>query len=73
MKRVLLSARTNGLSNETRLHDCAAPDALTGLETIYFSSFAGAQLLNVNVTTAKGQTQAQMTRDKPVLDLAGVM
>jgi Protein of unknown function (DUF2796) len=52
---------------------CDAPESLTGLETVYFANFAGAQLLNVNVTTSKGQTQAQMTRDKPTLDLAGVM
>jgi hypothetical protein len=53
--------------------NCEAPENLTGLETVYFVNFAGAQLLNVNVTTSKGQTQAQMTRDKPTLDLAGVM
>jgi hypothetical protein len=53
--------------------DCAAPENITGLTTVYFKNFAGAQLLNVNVTTSKGQTQAQMTRDKPVLDLTGVM
>jgi hypothetical protein len=52
---------------------CAQPEMITGMETIYFQNFAGAQLLNVNVTTSKGQTQAQMTRDKPVLDLTGVM
>ncbi|HVZ03360.1 DUF2796 domain-containing protein [Hyphomicrobium sp.] len=52
---------------------CAAPESLTGLETVYFTNFAGAQLLNVNVTTSKGQTQAQMTRAKPTLDLTGVM
>jgi hypothetical protein len=53
--------------------ECAAPENVTGLETAYFTNFAGAQLLNVNVTTSKGQTQAQMTREKPVLDLTGVM
>jgi hypothetical protein len=52
---------------------CEAPESLTGLETVYFTNFAGAQLLNVNVTTSKGQTQAQMTRAKPTLDLSGVM
>lgn len=52
---------------------CEAPEMVTGLETVYFVNFAGAQLLNVNVTTSKGQTQAQMTREKPTLDLAGVM
>lgn len=52
---------------------CKAPESVTGMETAYFKNFAGAQLLNVNVTTSKGQTQAQLTRDKPTLDLAGVM
>jgi hypothetical protein len=52
---------------------CEAPEHVTGIETVYFASFAGAQLLNVNVTTSKGQTQAQMSREKPMLDLAGVM
>lgn len=52
---------------------CEAPENLTGLETVYFANFGSAQLLNVNVTTSKGQTQARMTRDKPALDLTGVM
>ncbi|MFA5955421.1 DUF2796 domain-containing protein [Hyphomicrobium sp.] len=52
---------------------CGAPDSVTGMETAYFTDFAGGQLLNVNVTTTKGQTQAQMTRAKPTLDLTGVM
>lgn len=52
---------------------CEAPEHVTGIETVYFATFAGAELLNVNVATSKGQTQAQMTREKPVLDLAGVM
>lgn len=52
---------------------CEAPNSVTGLETAYFTDFAGGQLLNVNVTTQKGQTQAQMTREKPTLDLTGVM
>lgn len=53
--------------------ECESPENVTGLETVYFKNFAGAQLLNVNVTTSKGQTQAQMTRAKPALDLTGVM
>ena len=52
---------------------CEAPENITGMKTAYFSDFAGGQLLNVNVTTSKGQTQAQMTREKPTLDLTGVM
>ncbi len=52
---------------------CEAPENVTGLETVYFTNFAGAQLLNVNITSTKGQTQAQMTREKPTVDLTGVM
>jgi len=52
---------------------CESPENVTGMETAYFTDFSGGQLLNVNVTTSKGQTQAQMTREKPTLDLAGVM
>jgi hypothetical protein len=52
---------------------CEAPESLTGLDTVYFTNFGGAQLLNVNITSSKGQTQAQMTRAKPTLDLTGVM
>lgn len=52
---------------------CAAPENVTSMETAYFTDFSGGQLLNVNVTTSKGQTQAQMSRDKPTLDLAGIM
>lgn len=52
---------------------CEAPENVTSMETAYFANFAGAQLLNVNVTTSKGQTQAQMTRVKPTIDLTGVM
>lgn len=52
---------------------CAAPEKLTGFETQYFATFAKAQALNVNVTTAKGQTQSQLTREKTTLDLGGVI
>jgi hypothetical protein len=52
---------------------CEAPESVTGMETAYFSDFTGGQLLNVNVTSPKGQTQAQMSRAKPTLDLAGLM
>ncbi len=53
--------------------ECAAPERLTGLSTTYFTTFAGAQSLSVNVATAKGQTQTELTRDKPTLDLTGMM
>jgi hypothetical protein len=52
---------------------CEAPENITGMTTSYFTDFGGGQLLNVNITTPKGQTQAQMTREKPTLDLSGLM
>lgn len=52
---------------------CAAPERLTSMETTYFSQFSGGHLLDVNVTTSKGQTQAQLTREKATLDLSGIM
>jgi ABC-type Zn2+ transport system substrate-binding protein/surface adhesin len=52
---------------------CDAPANLTALETTYFTAFAGAQALNVNVVAAKGQTQMQLTRNQTTLALAGLM
>jgi len=53
--------------------ECSAPERLTGLSTTYFTTFPGAQSLSVNVATTKGQTQTELTRDKPTLDLTGMM
>jgi len=53
--------------------DCADPAALTAITFNYFKLFAGAQALTVNVATAKGQSKYEVSRDKPTLDLAGVM
>jgi len=53
--------------------DCRAPDKLTSIEFPYFRAFAGAQRLDVNVITAKGQTKFEVSRDKPRIDLAGMM
>ena len=52
---------------------CQSPAHLTGLETTYFKAFAGAQALNVSVVAAKGQSQMQLTREKPTLALGGLM
>lgn len=52
---------------------CQTPESLTAMETSYFASFAGAQALNVNVTSSKGQTQVQLTRERTTLDLTGVI
>lgn len=52
---------------------CAAPERLTTIEATYFTAFPAAQSLSVTVATGKGQTQGELTRDKPTLDLGGVM
>ena len=53
--------------------DCAKPAALTSIAFDYFGSFAGAQKLTVNVVGDKGQNTYEVTRDKPSLDLGGIM
>lgn len=52
---------------------CAAPQALNAIEANYFKVFPAAQLLNVSIVTSKGQTQTQISRDKPIIDLGGLM
>jgi hypothetical protein len=53
--------------------DCAKPANLTSITFDYFKSFAGAQDLTVNVVTAKAQNKYEVSRDKPELDLGGMM
>jgi hypothetical protein len=53
--------------------DCANPNELTAVTFDYFTLFAGAHDLTVNVVTAKGQSKYDVSRDKPTLDLTGVM
>jgi hypothetical protein len=53
--------------------DCKEPSSLTSIGFDYFKLFAGAHDLSVNVVTAKSQNSYEVSRDKPVLDLAGVM
>ena len=52
---------------------CAEPAQLTSIAFDYFKTFAGARNLTVNVVTAKAQSSYEVSRDKPVLDLGGVM
>ena len=52
---------------------CNAPTAITAVDFGYFRAFAGAQKLEVNVITSKGQTAFEVTRAKPRIDLAGMM
>lgn len=53
--------------------NCAKPSDLTSVTFDYFKAFAGAQKLTVNVVTAKAQNSYEVTRDKPELDLGGMM
>jgi len=53
--------------------DCAKPSGLSAITFDYFKQFAGAQSLTVNVVTAKAQNSYEVTRDKPALDLGGMM
>ena len=53
--------------------ECKTPANITAIEFDYFRAFAGAQKLEVNLITPKGQTKFEVTRAKPRLDLAGMM
>lgn len=52
---------------------CAAPDKLTSIDFAYFKTFKNAEELEVKVVTAKGQSQYEVTRAKPKLDLGGTI
>lgn len=53
--------------------DCKSPGGITAIEFGYFAAFAGAEKLEVNVITPKGQSKFEVTRAKPRLDLGGMM
>ncbi len=53
--------------------DCAKPENLTSITFDYFKAFAGAKELDVSVVTEKAQNKFEVTREKPVLDLAGAI
>jgi len=57
----------------TYAFDCTAPAELTTITFDYFTLFGGAHDLTVNVVTAKGQSKYEVSRDKPTLDLGGIM
>jgi Protein of unknown function (DUF2796) len=52
--------------------DCAAPAKLTSIDFKYFDLFAGAQELDINVVTPKGQTSYEVKRGAPKLELGEV-
>ena len=53
--------------------DCTNPAELTTITFDYFTQFAGAHDLTVSVVTGKGQSQFEVSRSKPTLDLGGIM
>jgi hypothetical protein len=57
----------------TYVLDCARPANLTSIAFDYFKSFAGAEELTVNVISAKAQNTYEVSREKPALDLGGIM
>jgi hypothetical protein len=52
---------------------CKNTASITVVEFGYFQAFAGAQKLEVNVITTKGQSSFEVTRTKPRIDLASMM
>ena len=52
---------------------CSSPSRLTSMTFQYFNAFAGAQELDVSVIAPKGQSSFEVKRDKPTLDLTGIM
>lgn len=52
---------------------CSNAAELASIGFDYFKHFAGAQGLTVNVAAAKGQNKYEVSRDKPILDLDGIM
>ena len=57
----------------TYLLECTSPANLTAIEFTYFKAFANPQKLTVGLVTPKAQSSFEVTRDKPVLDLGGMM
>jgi hypothetical protein len=53
--------------------DCKSPASLTTIAFDYFKHFAGAQKLDVTVVTPKGQNSFEVSRDKPHIDLGGII
>ena len=70
------AAAKNGGHSEFHVQyalECAAPSNITAIEFGYFRAFAGAQKLDVNVITPKGQSKFEVTRSNPNLSLAGMI
>jgi hypothetical protein len=53
--------------------ECTSPASITTIEFGYFNAFPGAEKLDVNLITPKGQNKYEVTRANPVLSLAGMI
>jgi hypothetical protein len=53
--------------------ECAAPSQITSMTFDYFSAFPNSQELDVSLISPKGQSSYEVKRDKPSLDLSGIM
>lgn len=53
--------------------ECSSPSRLTAMTFDYFKAFSGAQELDIAVISPKGQSSFEVKRDKPSLDLTGIM
>jgi len=53
--------------------ECASPARLASMTFDYFKAFPNAQELDISVISPKGQSSAEVKRDKPYLDLTGIM
>jgi hypothetical protein len=52
---------------------CSSADTITAIEFDYFRAFPGAEKLDVNVITPKGQSRFEATRARPNISLTGMM
>ena len=53
--------------------ECSAPQNLKSIEFPYFRAFKGAEELDVNIITPKGQSKFEVMRRKPRVDLSTLM
>ena len=61
-----------GIEAEYEL-SCGSLAAIKSIEFGYFKVFPNARSLTVNIVTPRAQSSFEVTRDKPVLDLGGLM
>jgi hypothetical protein len=53
--------------------ECTSLTSITSIEFGYFDAFPGAEKLEVNVITPKGQSKFEVTRARPALSLVGAI